>query len=52
MKINPDFEPIHIETTMDYHVLYCQKNLALLALKISKFFTIIDPWTWVGGILL
>lgn len=42
----------HIEKTLDYYALYCQKNPPLLALKISQFFTIIDPWIWTASILL
>lgn len=52
---NFGFEPglkIHIQSTMDFHVLYCQKNPTLLSLKISKFFTIIDTWTWIGFLVL
>ncbi|OXA48444.1 hypothetical protein Fcan01_16654 [Folsomia candida] len=42
----------HIEKTIDYYVLYCQENPTLLSLKISQFFTIIDPWIWAGSVLL
>ncbi|OXA49058.1 hypothetical protein Fcan01_16649 [Folsomia candida] len=42
----------HIEKTLDYFMLYCQKNPPLLTLKISLFFTIIDALIWVGSILL
>ncbi|OXA54475.1 hypothetical protein Fcan01_11802 [Folsomia candida] len=42
----------HIEKTLDYYMLYCQKNPPLLSLKISQFFIVIDTWIWAASILL
>lgn len=42
----------HLEKTVDNYILYCEKNPTLLSLKISKFFTIIDSWTWMACILI
>lgn len=40
-------EIFYLEKTLDYYVLYCQKNPTMSSVLIWHFFTIVDEYVWL-----